>query len=345
MQQPLKYLGIMVETEPLRKKILKPYVLSNSTPMKLYSFTPLSIHWRTGLVRGLEYIAGTWRERMFPFPHVVYNRCYNRESLLFKRIEQVIGKGRCFNHTNYWNKMDMIRFLSQSLPDHIPETYVYRPQDLLMLSEKHPLMFFKPSYGSKGTGVYRSERKPEGSYWVGLHYNRPMAVLEQQTEWVVYLESLIGSKSYIVQKGISSISHPSLRIFDIRALLQKNRQGNWDLTNLISRIANEGSYNTSICDDIHPTAFWLRTFLTESSKNTVLHEILQIGMQTAHMLDSLGMGSGEFSIDFMLDEHLHPWIIELNGSPQKELYENMPERRIVYQRPVEYAAYLARSNG
>ncbi|MNY76041.1 hypothetical protein D3C86_2154960 [compost metagenome] len=71
--------------------------------------------------------------------------------------------------------------------------------------------------------------------------------------------------------------------------------------------------------------------------------IYDISLRIAEIIDiETDYHLGEFSVDVALDSEAHPWIIELNGQPQKSLYRGIPNRSIVYNRPIQYAKYLCR---
>jgi len=41
-----------------------------------------------------------------------------------------------------------------------------------------------------------------------------------------------------------------------------------------------------------------------------------------------------------LDDDGRVWIIELNGQPQKDIYNEIADQHAVYERPLQYAKYL-----
>jgi hypothetical protein len=76
-----------------------------------------------------------------------------------------------------------------------------------------------------------------------------------------------------------------------------------------------------------------------------LISLRKISIQAADILDKKLSHFGELSVDFALDTDGRLWIIEVNGKPQKVLFDVMEdsgERDLLYKRPLEYAAYLVK---
>ncbi|WP_177182671.1 YheC/YheD family protein [Paenibacillus sp. OV219] len=55
---------------------------------------------------------------------------------------------------------------------------------------------------------------------------------------------------------------------------------------------------------------------------------------------------GELSVDLVFDMQDKLWIIEINGKPHKSIYNDIPGVAFstrIFQRPLEYAGYLAQA--
>lgn len=100
-------IGILVNSKKRRKKVLRLYERYHDLPVQLFVFTAADIQWHKQCIIGLFRSGEMWAEKTFPFPMVVYNRCYNRKNNLIRRIENVIGKNRCFNVINCFNKWEV----------------------------------------------------------------------------------------------------------------------------------------------------------------------------------------------------------------------------------------------
>ncbi len=336
------YIGILVASRAQRKYILRQYLKFNAAPYKLFCFIPSSIDWKNRRIEGLHFIRQKWAIGRFPFPEVVYNRCYGTHREIVERLTEMIGEKKCFNRINQFNKLDIYDCLNQWLYDYLPDTVAYRQGNAFDQLQKHTIVYFKPFYGHKGKGVYRAELKSTGDILVGHHYFSPEVILNDGLRFEEYISNLLGSTPYVIQKGIR-IRKIGGQTFDIRALVQKNEQGLWSVTNLVSRIAFKESYNTSIYVKARLSDDVLNRLYSPGRVDEIKTSIYNISLRTAEILDHSALYHlGEFSVDIALDEDAHPWIIELNGKPQKDLYHGICRRSIVYQRPIQYAKYLCR---
>jgi hypothetical protein len=109
-------------------------------------------------------------------------------------------------------------------------------------------------------------------------------------------------------------------------------------------VAYEHYFNTSISGAIYEASEILPRLFTQEKINEVLQSLYEVSLTAAQEAEA-HMGSlGELSVDFVLDEHKKLWIIELNGKPQKSIYEDLKcykDKKLIYSRPLEYAYYLS----
>lgn len=343
-------IGIMVTKRSSRKRILRLYQSSNhNLNLKLYAFTPTDILWKKQRIIGLSLNKGRWKKRLFPFPHVVYNRCFNKkdEIMTIQRLEKTIGRNKCFNTINFFNKWDLYKLLKQTtFNSYVPDTLLYNRINMSELLEKYKIVYIKPIYGFKGDSVYRVERMDNGDAHISLHSLAPIYICRKNEDIQEKLDEILGLKGYIVQQAIC-MSQIGNQFFDIRVLVQKGIYGKWKVSAITCRVAYKHYFNTSMCEAIYDAAeIFPRLFPSEKMNEIVqsLHEVSVRAAQEAEIL----MGSlGELSVDFALDDHRKLWIIELNGKPQKNIYEDIKcfkDKKLIYSRPLEYAYYLFASS-
>ncbi|SFJ35319.1 YheC/D like ATP-grasp [Paenibacillus sp. UNC496MF] len=334
------FVGILVANRTQRKSVLSQYLSHNAANVKLIAFTPSSIDWKGRTIVGLHRAKGTWSLGRFPFPQVVYNRCYGSDPQLIHKLGAAIGADHCFNDVNQLNKLDIYNKLNRWLAPNLPETVPYDEANATSMLERHGEIYFKPLFGCMGKGVYRAERSPSGDVRTGQHYFVPQTVTSDHAFFREHMKQLVRSTPYIVQKGIP-IRQIDGQVFDIRSLVQKNEQGLWSVTNLVSRIAYKGSFNTSIFVKSCLSQDILKKLYSPNKVQAIMTSIYDVSLRTAEIIDmETDYHLGEFSVDVALDPEAHPWIIELNGKPQKDLYRGIPNRSAVYQRPLQYARYL-----
>jgi glutathione synthase/RimK-type ligase-like ATP-grasp enzyme len=51
--------------------------------------------------------------------------------------------------------------------------------------------------------------------------------------------------------------------------------------------------------------------------------IRDLAIRAANVMETKNDAQHELSVDFIVDRQRHPWIIEVNGSPQKKIYRDL----------------------
>lgn len=334
--------GIMVANRGKREFALKKHLRYNAPHVKLVSFTPADIDWSRRRITGLHRMSGKLALGSFPFPQVVYNRCYTTDRSLIKRLETAIGKNKIFNQINQFNKLETYQKISEWLVHHLPETVPYDQENAARLLAAHKVVYFKPCRGLNGKGVYRAETKQSGEIHISQHHVEPELIAPDALQFHEMMQRKIGQTSYIVQAGIEPRMCDDQH-FDIRVLAQKKRSGSWSVTNVVSRLAHKGCFNTSMCAKVVESEHVLRRMYPPEKVKTIMRSVYDISLRSAEIMEiHAGYHLGEVSVDSVLDNDGHLWIIEVNGKPQKDLYDGLRNRNAVYQRPMQYARYLCR---
>lgn len=338
--------GILVAKRSNRKSVLKLYQRYDHLNLKLFVFTPADIIWEKQRINGLSMNKGVWKQSSFAFPHVVYNRCFNKKTITIQRLEKVIGKNKCFNNINFFNKWGLYNLLKQSeLKPYVPDTFLYEQANVSELLEKYHVIYIKPTYGFKGKSVYRLEQMTHGDVNISLHCLAPRYICRKNESYQEKLDELLGSENYMVQQGIC-IQQLNHRYFDIRVLVQKDILGEWTVSNIACRVAYEHYFNTSMCEFIFNAGEILPFLFCQDKIDEIFQSLHELSITAAQEAEA-HMGSlGELSVDFALDEQSKLWIIELNGKPQKNIYKDhkrFKHKNLIYSRPLEYAYYLSRS--
>ncbi|WP_243643874.1 YheC/YheD family protein [Paenibacillus pinisoli] len=321
---------------------MKLYQRYQNINMKIFVFTPADILWKEKRIIGLSLNKGIMRQNSFPLPHVVYNQCFNKKTETIQRLEKAIGRNKCFNKINFFNKWDIYNLLKLSnLKPYVPDTFLYNEVNVLELLEKYKVVYIKASYGSKGESVYRVELMVNGDTHISLHSMAPSHIYRKSENIQEKLDQLFGHKKYMVQQGIL-ISQLDHRYFDIRVLVQKDIFGEWTVSAITCRVAYEHYFNTSICETIYDASEVLPQLFSSDKLNEIFAVLCEVSRKAARGTEAHLGSLGELSVDFVLDEQRKLWIIELNGKPQKNIYKDLKRyKRKIYSRPLEYAYYLS----
>lgn len=338
-------IGIMVSRKKQRRRILKLYHSRwrKDLETQLCTFTPGDVCEQTQTVTGIIKAKRGLKEKVLAPPNAVYNRCYNRSTKIFDSLDKMIGK-KYFNAITHLNKWVVYTLLKESdVGIYLPETFLYDGSMIIDRLEEWKLLYLKPVHGNKGRKVNRLELTENGEVLVSSHSLAPRHILEKNEDIRQKLKGILGRRKFIMQEGIPS-QRTEQSLFDLRVLVQKNIKGTWTVSAVVSRVAYEGFFNTGIFQQIYDAEFFLPQLIGEDSGVRLLEDLRTISIHAAQLLDGhLGL-LGELSVDFILDEDDRPWIIEVNGCPQKSIYrgiEDFHHIEPVYRRPLEYAYYLS----
>lgn len=341
-----KLLGIMIPKRENRKSTLKLYHRCNDLNLAICTFTPEDIDWKRRKVVALFYENGIWKVKKVVLPNVVYNRCYTTQMDVIYRLEGIIGENKCFNHRTQLNKWEVYNILEKTiLKKYLPQTYLLDEANLQRILTDTNLIFLKPCYGHKGEGIYRVERMRDGEIGVSQDSLPPRYIYRNDEEFKEDLGNLIDDKNkYIIQQGIPFI-HIDNKHFEFRALVQKNINGLWEVSNIVSRVAYESYYNASVIKWVLNAEMVLKTLFKTIIVKRILKELNFISIEAAKELDSKFKSMAEISVDCGIDKKGKLWIVEINGCPVKKIYDmgiDLKNRDLVYKRPLEFAYFLAK---
>ncbi len=336
--------GILVTKRNRRKKTLELYQKYHDLNMRLFAFSPADILWKEQRIIGLTRLKDRWMERTFPFPHAVYNRSFNKKKITIRRLEQSIGRNKCFNAINYFNKWELHSLLKQSaLHPYVPDTFLLNQKNLLEIINKYRLVYIKPLYGSKGRSVHRVEVKENFDIHISLHSLAPKYICRKEENIQRRMEELFKGEKYLVQQGIR-MKPLNKHVFDIRVLVQKGLLGEWTVSAVTCRVAYEHYFNTSMCTAVRDFEVVAPQFLSSEETNIILQSLHEASITAAQEAENRMSSLGEISVDYGIDVQNRLWIIELNGKPQKNIYNDpscVKYKELIYKRPLEYASYLS----
>ena len=294
-----------------------------------------------------------WEARQMPFPNIIYNRIPNREDELQPYVKQKLLA--CRKHTRvilfnpaFFNKWDLFEWLRRSklTRPYIPATRrLMTAGGLGNMMSKHSLLYLKPESGKAGNGIMT----------VMTHGEKPLPYrlkIQEDKRSSTYnctsmnklwsrIQKQRGHSAYIAQQGIELASLNDRR-FDLRALVQKNHRGYWELTGLGARIAGASSITTHV-----PRGGRIEDpekLLTYSFSREQAHKLLGKTKTAALLIaKQIERGSGqllgEMSMDLGIDTNGKLWFFEANSKPMK--FDEPHIRQKSLERIFQYGAYLS----
>ena len=321
----------------------------------VYTFAPQDIDWAHRVTWGRTYSPklGGWVRRAYPLPQAVFNRypaaAYNR--FVLNTIRRLKDSGVPFVNSSFMDKYRLHVMLMRwpALRPHLPQTRLCRGSaaPALELLHSHASIYMKPVDGSLGTGVVRVRRLGGGRYQVaGRMKGRRFSRLVPARLLAPTLRRIAASRRYMVQQGLA-LDFLRGRTADIRALIQRDGQGVWQLTGMALRVGASGSVTSNLHGGGHAVAVEraLAPHFGAARTRQIMADVKRVlGLFVAAMEHSLGP-MGELGMDLGVDAHGHVWYIESNPKPGRSILTHLHasrQRALSISRPVDYAIYLAR---
>lgn len=310
-------------------------------PIRLVQFTPNDIDWIGKKINGLILENGNWKVINSDFPDAVYNQCYTSSTKNTRRLEKVIGQGKAFNIYTMFDKYAIYNLLSMSsLAEYMIPTWPYDPVLLFYkLSGGEPVLI-KPAKGSLGTNVIKFN-KTGNSYYAYPQTVQPTDKFDSTKQLFAYINKIMRlSRNYIIQPFINFMTEED-SVFDMRYLVQKNGNGDWEVSADLCRISSDDFFVTNMVYEIIPVQ---EIFERLDMEDTLITRMRDISIETAMLIEEKAGTLGEICVDFGIEENGRLRIIEINGKPDKSLFENISHE--IYKKtltlPLHYAEYLAK---
>lgn len=291
----------------------------------LLVFSPEDMY--TAYVNGKVYNQNEreWIDVLTPLPDVVYNRFPDRKREKEGICQQVLH--RCqkekipFFNPHFFSKWDLHQLFSQQsfLKEYLPETLQY--ENSLTISEmlnRHSAIYIKHSEGSKGTGVYRAAKTPEGKLLVETI--KKSIVYEHLNDFV-RMSSF--NENWLIQEGIQSDLIDSKR-YDLRIIATRSKK-----KHQVSGIGIRQSLTQDVTTHV-PNGGQIIP-LSQVSERLDLPLIKNITAACGDALEKEYGLIGEFSIDMTKSSEGRYYLLEVNAKPmifdeshiQKERLKNL----------------------
>ncbi|MBD2872917.1 YheC/YheD family endospore coat-associated protein [Paenibacillus arenilitoris] len=323
----------------------------------VYVLTVRNLQLAKNSLRGFVYNEETdvWRERLLPFPDIIYNRIPLREDEMLPPVKQKISA--CLKHPHvqlfnpaFFNKWDLFEWLrlSKTTKPFIPATRrLVTLVGLGRMMRKHPYLYLKPESGKAGKGIMTIKVQAEKPlpYRLSIQENKKSATYSCSSITKLWsrIQKQSGGEAYIAQQGIQLASFQERR-FDLRALVQKNHRGLWDITGIGARIAGTSSITTHVprggmIED--PEKLLSHSFNEEQARKLLVKAKKAAVLIAKQIERASGQTLGEMSMDLGIDSDGNLWFFEANSKPMK--FDEPHIRQKSLERIFHYGAYLARS--
>ncbi|MEK5060440.1 YheC/YheD family protein [Paenibacillus shunpengii] len=313
-----------------------------------FGFTPKDIDWGNERIYGYFLnSSGGFSRRYVPLPDVVYNRLPSRRSDFSQSTNQLRDrferKNIPFFNWSFFNKSDIYRLLEddQTVNIYVPESHMNPSMEMIKeMLDRHQFVYYKPSAGSLGQGIFRLTYLPKRGYYA--RFRKPGGnVLLRFTSFkklATMLQARLGSrtKDYVVQQGIRLIEIDGCPI-DFRFHMHKNGNNEWVVVGIGAKKAGKGSITTHIKNGgslMTPEHALSKTFgdraqeILQKSKNTAIKLAEAIEFHHKHLL-------GEIGFDLGIDQEAQVWMFEANAKPGRSIFRH-PSLRTEGKASVEH---------
>ncbi|MBD0383559.1 YheC/YheD family protein [Paenibacillus sp. WST5] len=238
-----------------------------------------------------------------------------------------IGKARYVQ--SKWGKTKAVES-TQALRQYVPDTKRMTRETLLQMLREYRMVYIKPNVGMFGNGVIRVEwtenaKKSPYSYQYGVRLRH----FDTFEEIYASIRKVTNKRYYLVQKGIDLLKYKGNR-FDLRVMVQQTPQRRWETTGIIGRVAHPDKIVTNFHSGgtLKPIETLLAKYISANERKSYINKLRVIGLQVAKSMDNRYKGVKEIGVDVALDKDLHPWILEVNTSPDPFIFLRLKDKRV-----------------
>ena len=344
--------GIVQEEKSYFRKLI---VAGHKLGLNVFVFTPWDVDMEQERIRAYLYIPdeNRWVRKWVPFPELVYDRFRYQPNEQYRRLKWFRTR---YSRLLYLNspipgKWAIHQFLSQaaSVREHLPAAIRYdRDDDLFEFLRSRRLVYLKPINGTGGRGIIRLERLA-GGRWLVQGRNRkrsivePKRVLERQLP--ERLADWDAKGKYLIQQGIDS-KLPDGRVHDFRLLIQKNGNGEWEITGCAGRVGPRQSITSNLHGGgkaVPMPELLRRRFGSNDKIESIRKAVYQLGYDVAREIEGHFGRLCELGLDIAVDPEGNPWLLEVNPKPAREVFDRIGEKETyakAISRPIEFALWL-----
>lgn len=344
-----------------RSSFIKQLISYGAIRGYVFGFTPDDINWADKTVLGhFMSSKGTWIRRTVSLPDVVYNRLPNRRkevsSEMIEFREKFIKEKIPFFNWSFLNKNDVYALLDND-PEalaHIPESHInVTPEKMKEMLHKYRFIYFKPSTGSLGYGIYRITYIAKRGYFIrfGGSDKNHLVKFESFEKMFRNLKVRVGHNysSYVAQQGIRLIQLDKCPV-DFRFHMHKDGRNKWQAVGIGAKRAGKGSVTTHMRNGgklLTPLQALEDTF-----GNRAL-QVLQYAKKVSIMLTEAIERNyphriGELGLDIGIDDQGEVWMFEANAKPGRSIFKHpalKQEGKTSLQHLLEHCLYLSQFQG
>ncbi|AOZ93853.1 YheC/YheD family protein [Paenibacillus crassostreae] len=318
-----------------RTGFIKQLLREGNKKAYTFAFTPKDINWQDETVRGYFLNDnGVFTRKIVPLPDVVYNRLPSRKaetSVSINQLRDRLSRKRIpFFNWSFFNKSDIYNLLDQdpNVNRYVPESHMNPTTERLKdMLERHQFVYYKPSSGSLGKGIYRMTYLPKRGYFVRYRKNAENVLLRFNNfnSLMRMLDAKHGRllRGYVIQQGIRLIEIDNCPI-DFRFHMHKNGNNQWVVVGIGAKKSGRGSVTTHLKNGgslLTPEQALSRSFGARSDE--VLKQAKQVAISLAEVIELHHQHLlGELGFDLGIDQDEKIWMFEANAKPGRSIFNH-----------------------
>lgn len=296
-----------------------------------FLFGEKHIDWEQGVINGFFYHEQSWKKRIVPFPNVVYDRLPNRLSESqpsFQKIKERMENDYLIPWYNpgFFNKLELHERLCNDsrAEDYLPETHSFTSfSEIERMVETYGHVYLKQADGSNGEKIRQVLYDPEkDDYYCRFFDNKNRLYKFDSVESLInHMYQGNDSEKLIVQQGIRLI-RVDKKPMDFRVHVNKDDNGQWNVSAVAAKIAAEGSPTTHSrfggivrsLDEVFPE---------EKKREAYQEKLHKAALDLAAAIeDNVGGIVAEVGFDLGIDRNGKVWMFEANSKPGRQIFSH-----------------------
>lgn len=341
-----------------RTGFIKQLLREGNKKCYIFVFTPKDINWNQENIRGYFLSeSGVFTRKTVPLPDVVYNRLPSRKAetggTMHQLRERFARKKIPFFNWSFFNKSDIYNLLEHdnTVNRYVPESIMNPSTDEIKdMLDRHQFVYYKPSGGSLGKGIYRLTYLPKRGYFARYRKSTENVLLRFSNfnSLMRMLHSRHGKSlhGYVIQQGIRLIEIDNCPI-DFRFHMHKNGSNQWVVVGIGAKKAGRGSVTTHLKNGgslMTPEQALSRTF--DSNSDGVLKHAKQVAIALAEAIEFHHQHLlGEIGFDLGIDQDEKIWMFEANAKPGRSIFNHPSlrnEGKASVEHILEHCLYLSK---
>lgn len=325
-----------------------------------------------------------WVRRHFKMPDVVYDRCFFTTRKQYAEYRETLHKLQeqhrpaLFLGYGLRGKWEVQHMLKQDarLEPHLPRTEVMRSvRSVADWLRSCGEVLLKPQSGSQGRGVLLVQRTAQAAPGHGdvaaaagarAAHAAPERTVSAVPAFTVrgrdarnrrversfadaasllrWLRRFTAQRSYLLQQYLQ-LQGPHGDAYDVRALVQKDGAGLWQVTGMAVRRGQEGSLTSNLHGGgtVEPAETFLAGLFGTAKARELVSELQQLSKLVPAILETFHGRLAELGIDYGVDTDGRIWILEVNSKPGRSIFTYLNDDQARYNalvNPIRYARYL-----